>query len=375
MNLRCIFLQRWLCVIVAIGCIGVSGISARAETQPVNEISEDGKFTVEPAKADHADKLRPKEKASSLSLILSDAKWVYPDADVVAFLTRRPAECLADAPDAMKQYLVEVGRVAFNSPLLFGGSAARNGLRCASCHLNGHDNPSFFYPGLSDAAGSADVTTSLFSKVREDNVANAVPIPTLVDINIKSTLAGETSHQSLRRFIEGAVVEEFQGVSSPAIVESVAVYVEHLTATACSKREERQSAAVEMDNFVRGLTVVETALDRKDFQVADFVVVSLQQSLAPVHERYATPVLGDERKALEVLSQSLREFRQSIENAPNEAAILLPTLQREAKYVRKVLKRSHKNSLYSAKQLRTILLEESIINPTRPDELGTAIEE
>ncbi len=123
---------------------------------------------------------------------LQGAQWLAPGADVVKALAETPGECLKPAAEAETALLVEAGRTAFRSPLLFGGPAARSGLSCNSCHLDGHDNPDFFVPGLSGAPGTVDVTSSLFSKVREDGVFNPIAIPTLVGASAKTSF-GKTS--------------------------------------------------------------------------------------------------------------------------------------------------------------------------------------
>ncbi|MEX0645921.1 MAG: hypothetical protein WD076_11455, partial [Parvularculaceae bacterium] len=117
---------------------------------------------------------------------LTEARWTAANTDLVAFLAASPGECLRKAEDAETRYRVEIGRVAFRSPLLFGGQAARAGLSCNSCHRDGRDNPDFYLEGLSSAPGTADVTSSLMSKVREDGAFNPAPIPSLVGVAAKA---------------------------------------------------------------------------------------------------------------------------------------------------------------------------------------------
>ena len=78
-------------------------------------------------------------------------RWLAPGADVVARLTRSPGECLAPGDDDQARYLIAIGRAAFRTPFLLGGQAARGGLSCNACHIDGGDNPDFFLRGLSGA--------------------------------------------------------------------------------------------------------------------------------------------------------------------------------------------------------------------------------
>ena len=136
---------------------------------------------------------------------LSETQWNSVETDDFAFLSATPGECLAPAMDPEDQYRIEVGRAAFSSPFVFGGPAARSGLSCNSCHRDGHGNPDFYLDGLSGAPGTADVTSSLFSKTREDHVFNPMAIPTLIDIARKGAF-GETAPQpSIHAFVASAV--------------------------------------------------------------------------------------------------------------------------------------------------------------------------
>ena len=86
-------------------------------------------------------------------------RWVHPEADIVSVLSEEPRECLS----AQANYQETLGRLAFRSPFLLGGQAARRGLTCQACHSQGQTNTNFFVVGLSDTPGTADVTSFHFS--------------------------------------------------------------------------------------------------------------------------------------------------------------------------------------------------------------------
>ncbi len=146
---------------------------------------------------------------------LDEARWARPGADLVSLLTTSPGECLRPPADEEDAYNIEVGRAAFRTPFLFGGVAARAGLSCNSCHRDGQGNPDFFLDGLSGEPGTADVTSSIFSKVREDGAFNPVKIPTLVGAGKKASFGTVSPHGSLDAFISSAVDKEFAARRRP----------------------------------------------------------------------------------------------------------------------------------------------------------------
>ncbi|HXI88058.1 MAG TPA: hypothetical protein VNH64_11400, partial [Parvularculaceae bacterium] len=227
---------------------------------------------------------------------ITEAHWLAPGVDVAAFLSSSPGECVRAPENADEAWLVEVGRAAFRSPLLFGGSAARTGLSCNVCHRDGRDNPAFYLSGFSSAPGTADVTSSVFSKKREDGVANAVKIPTLVGAAGKTSFGTVAPHPSLASFIHDAVEDEFQGAPPPQVVlDGLAAYVSHLDAAACPAGPRKRSAPGDMNDALRALAAARIALARGDAATADFLIVSAQRVLGAVDERYPGSRLGEDR--------------------------------------------------------------------------------
>jgi hypothetical protein len=216
------------------------------------------------------------------------ARWTAPGADIVAALTRRPVECLARPTTAGAAYEVEVGRAAFRAPLLLGGQAARAGLACDSCHTNGRVNRAFYFPGLSGAPGTADVTSSLLSSHRDDGVDNPRPIPDLG--GPKSALKVDQSPESpgLARFIHGLVTEEFDGAEPPpAVLQGLAAYVRALTPAACAAEG---TEPIRVDQPIadarRAVGAAIAALDRRDDPTAVLMIEAARSQLALIDERY-----------------------------------------------------------------------------------------
>lgn len=287
---------------------------------------------------------------------LSGAQWLAPGADVVAALTRSPGECLEPAENAEAAYLVEVGRAAFRSPLLFGGPAARSGLSCNSCHLDGHDNPQFFVPGLSGDPGTADVSSALFSRVREDYVFNPVAIPTLVDAGKKTSFGTSSPQPSIEAFTLSAVEDEFQGAPPPkSIINGVGVYVRHLAAGACPDEPARRDLDQGLGDIARAIAAAKAALERGDAATADFLVLSARQATGLVYERYAGPDFGVERAALIGFSRDLGEARRLAADDPATGLAALEAADGELSGLARRLGKSEKKSLFNEKVLRRAL--------------------
>jgi hypothetical protein len=216
---------------------------------------------------------------------LSEARWLAPDTDVLAFLTEAPGECLPATLRTSAAAQVEAGRALFRSPLIFGGPAARYGLSCNACHRDGRSNPRFFFDGLSGEPGTADVTTALFSASREDGVFNPRPIPDLVGAGAKKSLGAAGSFHDLEAFIDAAVAEEFQGDVEPSLVAALAAYLRALDPAACTGPRSI-GLATALADFRRALDAADAALARADRALADALFLAALQDLQRVAERY-----------------------------------------------------------------------------------------
>jgi len=290
--------------------------------------------------------------ASASAEGLTEARWLAPEADQIAALTVSPGECLAEPTDVDKAYLVEVGRAAFNSPLLMGGQAARSGLSCAACHVDGRSNPNFYLDGLSGAPGTADVTTSIFSEVREDRKFNPIPIPTLIDANKKKSFGLSASASSLHEFIGAAIVEEFQAEPPPQkVFDGLISYVGALENDACPAEPTAQTASRALANAMRVVKTAEIAIDRKEFSTADFLLASSQIMLGRISERYPYEKGARLRSDLAVLSRDIGAIRKS----PEEAEEQFAQVEKAAAKLEKRLHKARRISLYDPDALAKYL--------------------
>lgn len=285
---------------------------------------------------------------------LEDARWAHPDADLFRLLSATPGECLGPV-DPQDAHEVKVGAVAFRSPLLFGGLAARTGLSCNSCHRDGHDNREFHLEGLSGAPGTADVTSSLFSRTREDGVFNPVAIPSLVESGVKSSFGTRAPHPSIDAFVADAVAEEFQGEAPAALIAALSTYVKRLRRVYCPPRGLGVNSDLELKYPRVALETALEAIRRGDPATADFLFASSRLLLQRVHERFDGAELENERASIASLSRSIGDLRASAAADPEAAMTSAPDVLRQFGKVQIMLRESSPKSLYDRDRLRRYL--------------------
>ena len=295
--------------------------------------------------------------AMAAVLPIQSARWIASGADKVAALSRRPVECLGPTSLRSPDWSVEIGRAAFRTPLLLGGQAARAGLSCESCHINGRTNPTFFFPGLSGAPGTADVTSALFSSHRDDGIDNPKPIPDLG--GPKDRLRIDQAHESaaLRQFIRGLVVEEFDGAEPPpAVLDGLTAYVRALDPAQCpAKADEPVRASASINDTRRAVRAAALMLSRGDVPTAALLIEAAQSQLARIDERYSLPGLSGDRSRLRAasldLSSALADVRAGRARSQSELGdwlVRLPLWSRD-------IERDEGRSLYDPRVIQARL--------------------
>jgi hypothetical protein len=290
--------------------------------------------------------------ADNLSMIHAD-RWLAPGADRARALGSVRAECLSGGHDAQATYLIEVGRAAFRTPMLLGGQAARAGLACESCHQGGRSNPDFFFPGLSGAPGTADVTTSLFSTHRDDRIDNPRPIPDLTSLGEQDRIAHNLAGPALAQFIHGQITEEFEGAEPPpAVLAGLAAYVRALSTAACPADPRRPlTPATYADNAQRAVRAAAAALDRKDPATAALMLEAARAQLGLIYERYDQPVSARSRALLHAASFDLAAAQDAVRARDPRAGDRLAVWQARAPAWAGVLEQQAPQSLFSTARL------------------------
>jgi len=256
---------------------------------------------------------------------LRGMRWAPRDVDAVAAFGVAPTECLALPADPARRLSVEVGRAAFRTPVLLGGQAARAGVNCETCHRAGRRNPTFLFPGVSGAPGTADVTDSLFSTHRGDGIDNPKPIPDLSAAKTSLTVDQTPSTGRLEHFIHGLVTEEFDGPEPPkAVLEGLANYVRALNPAACPKAaSEPIGVGYFLSDARRAIAAAKGELAAGDGPSAVLMLASARTRLGLIDERFAGPALAGSRRQIRAADRRLSDLQQAIrDHRPGVAARL-----------------------------------------------------
>ncbi len=291
--------------------------------------------------------------ASSLrSPPLAPLRWTEPTLALEA-ATRQLPECLTLPSDPAERARIEVGRAAFRTPLLLGGQAARLGLSCESCHTNGRDNPAFRFPGLSGAAGTADITAPLMSARRGDEVFDPRPIPDLARPGKVGRAPGDPA---LGAFIRGLIVEEFDGREPPpAVLAGLVAYVRAIDARACpAHRDEAVSASATADAVVRAVTAARERIEAGDGESARLMLGAARSLLGRLAERY-TGVAKSEARLLAADAELRSLLRQLDVRGGGEDRAISAWLLRADRW-RALLAREEPRSLYNRARLAKALM-------------------
>ncbi len=250
----------------------------------------------------------------------SEIRWLAPGTDRIEALLFEPASCYSPAREPETRALEQIGRAVFASPSLLGGQAARAGLSCASCHSGGRTNPHFFFPGLSGAPGTADVTTSLLSEKRGDGQANPIPIPDLAAARSALKISREDD-AALQAFIRGLIVEEFAGPEpAPRVLQGLAAYVRAITPQACpAQSRQALTPAGAIETVLDSVRAADAALAEKESAVAISLLAAARAGLGRLSERF--PAEGDAhvRARLSAASQALAQARELAQSDPAQA--------------------------------------------------------
>jgi hypothetical protein len=244
--------------------------------------------------------------ASSAQPLLREAAWTHRTERFAHLLTHAPGECL---PSGEAGEDVELGRTLFRSSALLGGPAARIGMSCQSCHLNGRGNAYFFLEELTDRPGAADVTSEWSSAVRGDGVMNPRSIPDLAGVGRRTTF-GSGGETSLEAFVRSVIVEEFQGPPPETrAFDAVIAYLRALDVKNCPEGETRITLADAAEDVRRALAAARASARESDVDSASLAVFAAQEALGRIVERLPARSFARERRVLENLARELGEAR------------------------------------------------------------------
>lgn len=282
-------------------------------------------------------------------------RWTASGAEYQAVSTQ-PSACLAFDPAIAPT--VQAGHALFNTPTLLGGQAAKAGLNCASCHVNGRGNAHFVQAGVSSAPGTADVSNSFFSAARGNGKFDPVAIP---DLALPGKISRNPADQALERSIRELIVEEFAGAEpSDTTIKSLAAYVRAIRP--CEKDDNipaPRSLADQMTIIDAGMTAAKASSASADGK-ADVTVLlaAVRHQLGLISERYAGPKLSKERQALLNASRQLKDIGEMDDTAGMTVSLTKWSKTFE-KQTAPALTKKERQSLYNKELLAKMFLKQS----------------
>ncbi len=228
-------------------------------------------------------------------------RWTATGAELEA-LSSQPQVCMFyPLPEEAN---VLAGQALFNSPALLGGQAAKAGLNCASCHVNGRGNTHFFMRGVSDQPGTADVTSSFFSAARGNGKFDPVVIP---DLAKPGKIPRDS--EALETFIRNLIVNEFGGNEpQSATLKILAAYVRGINGCAYVDEDKVTNPRKLSDQLfmLKGaLTGAENMADTGDWVSTELLLAAARHQLALISERYTGSRFKRQRSLLLNKSRSL----------------------------------------------------------------------
>jgi hypothetical protein len=252
----------------------------------------------------------------------------------------------------------QAGNALFNTPTLLGGQAAKAGLSCASCHVNGRGNPHFLLPQVSGAPGTADVTNSFFSAARGNGRFDPVLIP---DLAAPGKISRDPAAKALEGFIRNLIVEEFSGAEpSPEMLSALAGTIRLLEPCAVAKPSYKQPLVQRTLTLQIGL--IDDALDgavymagRGDGAAARLLIAAARHQLGIIDERYPARRFPQEHARLLEASSALQALAGDADDSTKFASALEIWRKNFTNTQLPTLIRKQPRSLYDLKQLAKAL--------------------
>ncbi|MEO1490007.1 MAG: hypothetical protein AAFR88_11325 [Pseudomonadota bacterium] len=277
---------------------------------------------------------------ANTSLPLREAAWLSesglaealssePAFDRAALLDGAAQTSLAlqyQSPAALRRDLL-AGEMVFRAPLLLGGQAAKAGLTCHSCHVNGRGNPAFQFPAISGADGTADTTHSFFSETLGNDIFDPATIP---DLTQNGKIDHDPASRDLERFIATIVIGEFSGESvTEETLRPLTTFVRALRLVPPDDTSLRtpRTLASDLQTARIALSEAEHRIAIGQTQLAQLLVSSAQERLRSIHARLSSDVHEAEQEWLASQSAVLTGARHILAQPGGEQSLASAKLE------------------------------------------------
>lgn len=254
-------------------------------------------------------------QAQANTILPAAARWLAPNVSlsVMAFT---PVECLNPAAPPT----VVLGRLAFESPALLGGQAARMGLACASCHLAARANPHFYLAGISNVAGRADVSQSFLSSSGGNDEFRPVPIPDLARQAQRGI--SDRNQPAFYAKLQQLIQVEFDGQAPlPEVFDAVATYLQNIDERYCEAlltATRPRTWQADWQRLLETKALLHTALAQDNSAMVEFLVRVARYRLETIYRATALAEQLALQRGLVAVSRALLD----VVAAPTVAARL-----------------------------------------------------
>lgn len=291
--------------------------------------------------------------AAQAQSLVGALEWLPPGSLSVESLTRHPQEQLEGGEK--QSFYVDLGRLAFRSPDVLGGTARKAGLSCQACHANGFATTAFFIPGLSAKPGTIDVSHAFWNLRGEDGIDNPLEIPSLRGVKTKDRFGQDRRTASLRDFTRRVIVTEFSGAEPDALLlDALIAYQEKLQPAAVVY--EAVSLRQDLADLERYLDALRVPLAEEEPALAERMTVMIRGQIGFIHERFADDDLRGSRGLLEEWSRQLARIALQAEQGQwVQARAALADLRQAIATSPAVLAAELPRSLYEPERLRAWL--------------------
>ena len=287
----------------------------------------------------------------------NELAWVFTTNNPVKAVIERPVECVNIPVEPMRRAQFILGRLAFESPALLGGQAARMGLSCASCHPSARTNKHFFIKNISGAAGTADVSENFFSSQGGNDYFAPVAIPDLADRANMQFLDRDTP--KFREKLLRLVTVEFDGQPpSTTTLDALQIYLQQVDQKHCDDKNKTIAKTWQQDwsRLFDAVELIERAIEDENNKQLLFVVRMARLRLQVLFDRYGIANSAQLNAALIQSSRELQKLTKPV-NPKNPAGSSIKLLKWKAKnaVIMEMLDDKQQQSAYNAVALSKYL--------------------
>ena len=187
------------------------------------------------------------------------------------------------------------------------------------------------------------------SSHRGNQVFDPRPIP---DLALPGKVSRDPSDPALRRFIQGLVVEEFDGAEPPPrVLDGLAAYVRALDRVACRGEALPIALADQLDEFARAGAAARAALATGDRPAARLMIAAMRTTLGQIDERYPGQRFEAHRRALRTADRDLLAIQHALDRGDPGAMPRLDQVAQRTENWAAVLRRDERWSLYNVEKL------------------------